>query len=45
MINQTINELANFSQRFKIGEINQLSQSNLIFNDVINYFLEIWKKM
>lgn len=38
MTEQTINELTQFFQQFKQGETNQQSQSNLLFDDAVNYF-------
>lgn len=38
MTEQTINELTNFFQQFKTGETKQPTQSNLLFDDAVNYF-------
>ena len=38
MTEQTINELTNFFQQFKTGDTKQPVQSNLLFDDALNYF-------
>lgn len=43
MTEQTINELTNFFKTFQQGETKQPTQSNLLFDDAVAYFLGIWK--
>ena len=38
MTEQTINELTNFFQQFKTGDTKQPAQSNLFFDDAVDYF-------
>lgn len=38
MTEQTINELTNFFKTFKQGETKQQTQSNLLYDDAVNYF-------
>lgn len=38
MTEQTINELTNFFKTFKQGETKQTMQSNLLYDDAVNYF-------
>lgn len=39
MTEQTINELTNFFQQFKMGETKQPAQSNLLFDTATDYFI------
>lgn len=44
MTEQTINELTNFFKKFEKEESKQPTQSNLLFDDAVNYFFNNMEK-